>query len=244
MFEIITERKALNAYVKRTVTNMKSVRDRMHVALVSSLVHAAAHGGLDESHPLNVFYNALTSNEKTSVRQYLDRCFLVVGGIDVEAINDASSKDGEPLDPKDTAKARKAGQWLGYSKDNGFFVKKDTQEARDAFGKLAEADLINPDGSRWVRWMDRNNIAEMQAFGNAEFLKQLTSLANKASGGTKKVASTVDPANVEAINELLTKLGGSPVPVPNEVNSGPLTPSNENPFTPANEREADVAEAA
>jgi len=186
--KIVRDGAALNALVAKTVKAGATYRDMLHTAMVSALFHAAEHG---QCAPLQRLFESLTTNDKTAVRgSYIRRIHAACGGLDWSEYY----ADGEALPvPEEILKAAtEKGAWLTYSEKNGFGVKQDVKEAREAFKKLAEEKLINPDGEVWRRFYDRNNLAEVGMFGNKQVVAGINALLKNAKGESERKESTVD----------------------------------------------------
>ncbi len=219
MIALARDTAGLNKAVSSFGTRYKSINEEAHYLAVTTLVHAALHGG--ECRPLNRFFEMLNPNDKQAFRgSFVPRVFAALGGIDF-AKYVVKGDNGEPknldIDADLVQAARDAGAWMGYQStgnanhDKGFFVisKDDKPEApklREAFIKLAESHLVEPDVWKgWKRFNERNNFAEARVFGNdnlVEGLKRLKQSANREDAAVdamlKKVIDTaVDNAERE-----------------------------------------------
>lgn len=188
-FTITREPKALNTLVSKAIKAGTTYRKLAHAAMVSTCYHAATSG---RCQPLNTFYASLSSNDKTAFRSsYLPRIFAAIGGLDWAEYTDEDGKTlAIPSEILDTAK--EAGEWMGYSAKDGFFVHQGKKGQRQKFLKLAEEYLINPDGVVWRPFFDRNNLGEVKTFGNSEFMKAVREAIKKAKGDSDKVDAQVD----------------------------------------------------
>jgi hypothetical protein len=190
-FKIVREAAALNNLVTKVIKAGQSYREQLHIAVVSALYHAAEHG---QTAPLGRLYDSLTSNDQTALRgSYIRRIHAACGGLDwADYINPEDGKN-LPVPAEILASAQEAGSWLTYSEKNGFAVKQQVQPARDAFKKLAEEKLINPEPEKgWTFFYSRNNLSEIQQFGNKQVLQALTALVNNASGKSERKTADVD----------------------------------------------------
>lgn len=150
----------------------KKVYDMAHVYAVSALFHAATHRDV---RPLNAFVAALNKNDAEALRLYFARL-----------VRDEQAPIG----------------FLTFEK--GAFVIADltpeVQEMQDNFVKLAEGSLINPDGERYKKFFERNNITESKALDEATFLKLLKGVHSKAS----KEDAKVDQSLIAPLNNLIS----------------------------------------
>lgn len=187
MSEIIQDTKKLNQLITTTIRQGKTYRDNMHLAFISSLWHAAKHG---QCAPLNRLFASFTSNDQTAARNFLRRVHAALGGLDFSSYIVDGEQEVIPAEVMNAAV--EAGSWLAYNaKNKNFAVKKDTVDVREAFETLADGSLIEPDGEVWKRFFDRNNLAELKAFGDAQFLKDMEAVEKKLAGDNARVDSQV-----------------------------------------------------
>lgn len=180
MYEMIIDSKKLNLEATAVLKTYQSNGLRLHVLACSALYNAAMEGGGNPA-VLNRVYQALRSNDKTALRNFIRRLHIAVG----------LKKDHVPdgLDTEVIKEAAKLGTVFTFdSKDGGRFkVKGDNLENRAAFCELLQGHALNPDGKNWFRFLEMNNFAEMKRFGDDDILKELKRLASKESSETMEV---------------------------------------------------------
>lgn len=191
-FTIIRDAKKLNAEISAVVKLGATYRTRLHVAMVSAMVHAAEFG---QCAPLQRIYDSLTVNDQQAFRgSYIRRVHAALGGL-----NWAEYLD-KPVPEEIRKAAETAGAWLIASQTDGktvFKVKSKSDqaaEARQNFIGLAEQELINPVlANGWARFFDRNNLVEIQVFGNKQVLAGLKTLEGNAAGDSERKEAHVHP---------------------------------------------------
>lgn len=181
---IIKDKSKLSKYVTETLAQYISVGDRVHVAFISSLYHAATTGYVET---LNTLIAGLRSNDQTALKMYVRRAAAIVG------------LGGENPDGKDSEvviAAVEAGGILGVKTKNGvpsFYIlegRGHNSEPAKALAKLCVSRFIDPkeeNGDRKV--LERNNFAEVKTLGDMDILKAVAKALNSvnSTSETKKV---------------------------------------------------------
>jgi hypothetical protein len=191
---LVLDVKDLNKLVTLVINQGRTYRNNLHIAWVSCVVHAAVHGINDREHPINRLYDdGMSTNDRSAARNYIRRVHAAIGGIDWSEYSDENPVPAEIL-----KSAAEAGQFLGYSEKRGFFVHKDKSDIREKFVKseLPELMLKAEEGSGWIRFFDRNNMAELNVYGASNVLKDIQAVVTKASEDTERRETHVHKAIV------------------------------------------------
>lgn len=177
-YSIIRDGAELNKAVTLVIKNGKTYRDRLHVAAVSALFHAAEHG---QPEPLNRIYFSLTDNDKQALKNYIRRAAAIIGLGDVKQVL-------EMVKPDVLKAAVDIGTWLRFKNETGFEVIKNSQvetvkAAKAGFMSLAESHLINPDGKQYKRFFDRFVITEIKVLSGSTVLDTMTKTIKEVKAG-------------------------------------------------------------
>lgn len=195
-FTLITEPKALNAFITKACGLYHNAMDAIHVAAVSALYHAFKDG---QYKPLNNLFAELKTNDKTALRNYIYRIEVACGfGEEIPRMG---------LHQDEYLEAHKRGKMFTYSSKEQELklvsvddlsdpeAKKMLKDARKFAEHLCVKHLINPMGLNektkegWTRFNERNNLAEIAAFGNTEAVKAILGIKAKLQGKNTDVSS-------------------------------------------------------
>lgn len=205
-FAIVRGEAELNRLVSSAASAYTKASLKMHVAIVSALVHASVTG---RTQPLNRLYSVLNTNDQQAFRgSYLPRIHAAIGGMDFSKYAD------QPVPSEILNAFKDKGQWLGFGKnkasgENEFYViSKDINPLapgnRKQFAILAEVSLINPkEEAGWRKFFDRNNFSELKVFGDDDVYNTLKQVVAKGKGENKSTESKVSKQVQKIINDAL-----------------------------------------
>lgn len=149
--------------------------DALHEYAVSAIFHAATTGDI---RPMQNFYDkALNDNGRTSFRLYLQRTFR-------------EHEDAKCLSIKENK----------FSMTEGGHKSKQAAVLAD----LAKGPMLNPDGKEFMRFFEREIIAETAQFiDDVKIASALKALLKKAEGKSDNVASHVSKALISKLSNVV-----------------------------------------
>lgn len=125
-----------------------------------------------DTRPLNKFYSVLPVNLQKSLKLYVNRLQTEQSEVTFLRFKD---DEFQVLDPNSLNEGR--------------------------FAALASAHLINPDGSKYTRFYERDVVKENAVYGDTSFLDSM----KKARARAVKEGSKVTPAVVVYLDEFIAK---------------------------------------
>lgn len=166
---IIQDAKKLGEFIDSTLTDYKSVRVRLHVAIISAIWHTAKHGN---PALLQRVYDGLAANDQAAVKLFLRRISAIVGLNDpktaVSKLEEPDMKEHEVI-----LAAINRGKLVDFKQGSFVVVNGHTSDQAKMFAALMSDRFINPDGKRDHMVLERDNFAETRTLGDAQVIDQL-----------------------------------------------------------------------
>jgi hypothetical protein len=200
---LITDANVLNNAVSQTLSLYDTVIHRLHVVAVSAIFNAVMEDGGNPD-VLNRFFRGLRTNDQTALRNYVRRMHMAIG-FGLNYVPNGRTQD-------EYKAAAEHGAVFTFSNGNrekgtaaGFKIirKADlphVMDNRKAAERLCVEFLINPElrddpddeekTIGWTRFMDRNNLAELKRFGDADVVKAIKSINSRLASESVEVTAS------------------------------------------------------
>lgn len=201
MTKLITDTAKLTAYITSTMKTYKSNGERVHVAFVSALYHAATTG---QNALLNRVYSQLRSNDQSAVKLFVRRAHIINGMI-LAGANDPAKATPEGLETEALVALHLQGQVLDIVKGEFVVTNGHTSAQAKGLAKLCTDRFAEPDGEIDRLILDRNNFAEVKTLGDAQVLEQLIKLAKSIEGSTETKRVNVSQNIIDMMTGLKDK---------------------------------------
>lgn len=195
MTQIIKAAKTLRKEAELQLKAYKSVGERLHAVIVSSIWHACTHG---DPSILNFVYTGLRSNDQTAVKMYIRRAMIINGR--------PKGDSPEKLTTEEINQALLQGSVFGYEKGQFTVIAGHTSDEAKGLRSLCEKRFINPDGETDRMVFDRNNFAEVKTLDDQAVLSKLAQVIKETEKETDTRKVAISASTQKLLKDLKTKV--------------------------------------
>lgn len=181
---------ALGKFITETGDLYLTVQERVHEAVIRSILWAAVHGEVTH---LNRIYNYLNSNDQQAVKLYV-RLYNAELGL--------GHRPDIADDPVAISAAVKSATFLKHtSKETdklkaGWHVLTGKAKERKAWVKLINSRLREPDGKKDRMVLARNNFEQANVLNNVKAIQAIVTAANRVLEPSEKTDTSKVSKNV------------------------------------------------